>query len=404
MTQQKINNQQVAIVLNDLTDVDANAPTNGQVLAYDATNGSWIPSPGGSSTALPYSQIGVGNDRGVTSSPDFSYFKETGSFAVNSKPPEISAAAISFGATYIIATVGTTDFVPSGAPANVIGTVFQGNGTPGSGTGTVYDISQTHTNAGAQPLPRGSVVIRSGNNTSDYGHSMIYLSSTLPPNTAGSPSSGLSTLTIRGGQDVNVQGGNVSGSFENGGTLRLEAGVSTGYAGSNGNVRISTGGVERIRIESYGAWTVTNSQGQSGYALTSTGTSTAPVWRAPLATFQYAVTPDNVSIIAGVARHSARLPRAFQLLEVRASLVTPQATGSLITIDVKANGSSVLSTLITLDNAETTSTTATTSSVVSGGSSGTTLPDDALITIDVPQIGDGTGTGLKVTLIGNLVN
>jgi hypothetical protein len=67
-----------------------------------------------------------------------------------------------------------------------------------------------------------------------------------------------------------------------------------------------------------------------------------------------------------------------------------------MTIDVNDSGTTILSTKLTIDNTEKTSTTAATARVISD----TALADDAEITIDVDQVGDGTGAGLKVYLIG----
>ena len=84
------------------------------------------------------------------------------------------------------------------------------------------------------------------------------------------------------------------------------------------------------------------------------------------------------------------------LTEVRANLNTAQTSGSGFTVDINENGSSILSTKLTIDNTEKTSTTASTSAVISDSS----LADDAEITIDIDQVGDGTAKGLKLTLIG----
>ena len=84
------------------------------------------------------------------------------------------------------------------------------------------------------------------------------------------------------------------------------------------------------------------------------------------------------------------------LTEVRASLTTAQASGTIFTVDINEGGTSVLSTKLTIDNTELTSTTAATPAVISD----TALADDAEITIDIDQVGDGTATGLKITLIG----
>jgi hypothetical protein len=92
-----------------------------------------------------------------------------------------------------------------------------------------------------------------------------------------------------------------------------------------------------------------------------------------------------------------RMPYSFKLTGVRAS-VTTAPTGASINIDVKEGGVSVLSTVITIDDGEKTSVTAATPPVISD----TSLADDSVITIDIDQVGSIiTGTGLKVTLIGN---
>ena len=93
------------------------------------------------------------------------------------------------------------------------------------------------------------------------------------------------------------------------------------------------------------------------------------------------------------------MPCAMIITDVRASLTTAQASGSIFTVDINESGTSILSTKLTIDNTEKTSVTATTPPVVSD----TALADDAEITIDIDQIGDGTAKGLKVTIIGTRV-
>jgi hypothetical protein len=90
------------------------------------------------------------------------------------------------------------------------------------------------------------------------------------------------------------------------------------------------------------------------------------------------------------------MPYAMTLSEVRSSLTTAQSSGSIFTIDINLNGSSVLGTLLTIDNTEKTSVTATTPATITTSS----LTDDGEITIDIDQIGSGTAAGLKITLIG----
>lgn len=109
-----------------------------------------------------------------------------------------------------------------------------------------------------------------------------------------------------------------------------------------------------------------------------------------------ACTDELTAITAGTAKVTFRMPYAFTLTDIRASLTTAQASGSIFTVDVNESGTTIISTKLTIDNTEKTSTTAATPRVISDGS----LADDAEITVDVDQIGDGTATGLKVVLIG----
>jgi hypothetical protein len=109
-----------------------------------------------------------------------------------------------------------------------------------------------------------------------------------------------------------------------------------------------------------------------------------------------AASDETTALTAGTAKITFRMPRAVTLTSVRASLTTAQASGSIFTVDINEAGTSILSTKLTIDNTEKTSTTAATPPVISD----TALADDAEITIDIDQIGNGTATGLKVALIG----
>lgn len=109
-----------------------------------------------------------------------------------------------------------------------------------------------------------------------------------------------------------------------------------------------------------------------------------------------ACSDETTALTTGAAKVTFRMPRAVTLTAIRASLVTAQTSGSIFTVDVNESGSTILSTKITIDNNEKTSTTAATAPVLSD----TSLADDAEMTIDIDQIGNGTAKGLKVTLIG----
>lgn len=105
---------------------------------------------------------------------------------------------------------------------------------------------------------------------------------------------------------------------------------------------------------------------------------------------------ETTAITAGTAKHTFRMPFAMTVTAIRGSLSTAQTSGSIFTVDVNESGTSIISTKLTIDNTEKTTTTAATPLVISDA----TLADDAEITIDVDQVGDGTAKGLKVTLIG----
>jgi hypothetical protein len=111
---------------------------------------------------------------------------------------------------------------------------------------------------------------------------------------------------------------------------------------------------------------------------------------------QLAASDETTALTTGTAKVTFRMPYAMTLTAVRASLTTAQASGSIFTVDINEGGTSILSTKLTIDNTEKTSTTAATPAVISD----TALADDAEITIDIDQIGNGTATGLKITLIG----
>ena len=132
----------------------------------------------------------------------------------------------------------------------------------------------------------------------------------------------------------------------------------------------------------------------SGGAVTSVnGRSSAVTVLAPII---IACSDETTPLTTGTAKVTFRVPYAFTLTAVRASLTSAQTSGSLVTVDINEGGASILSTKLTIDNNEKTSTTAATAPVISDSS----LADDAEITIDIDQVGNGTATGLKVTLIG----
>lgn len=110
-----------------------------------------------------------------------------------------------------------------------------------------------------------------------------------------------------------------------------------------------------------------------------------------------ACSDETTALTSGTAKCVFRMPHALALTGVRASLTTAQASGSVLTVDINKNGTSILSTKLTIDNTEKTSTTAATAAVISDAS----LPDDAEISVDIDQVGASTAAaGLKIYLIG----
>lgn len=113
---------------------------------------------------------------------------------------------------------------------------------------------------------------------------------------------------------------------------------------------------------------------------------------------QFACSDETTELTTGTAKITLRAPYAMTLTAVRASL-TSYAVGSpgggSITVDINVNGSSILSTKLTIDAGEKTSTTAATPAVISSAS----IADDDEITVDIDSVGNGCA-GLKVALIG----
>ena len=111
--------------------------------------------------------------------------------------------------------------------------------------------------------------------------------------------------------------------------------------------------------------------------------------------FTVAVGDETTAITTGTAKVSFRMPFAFTLTNLRASLVTASSSG-VPTVDVNEAGTTVMATnKLTIDANELTSTTAATAC----GITDSAIADDALITIDIDVAGTGAA-GLKVTFYG----
>lgn len=109
-----------------------------------------------------------------------------------------------------------------------------------------------------------------------------------------------------------------------------------------------------------------------------------------------ACSDEASNLSTGTAKVTFRMPFAFTVTAVRAS-VTTAPTGSTLIVDINESGATILSTKLSIDAGEKTSTTAATAAVISDAA----IADDAEITIDIDQVGSTiAGKGLKVTLLG----
>ena len=113
----------------------------------------------------------------------------------------------------------------------------------------------------------------------------------------------------------------------------------------------------------------------------------------PAQVMGFALSDETTALTTGTAKVTFRAPFAMNLLSIpRASLSTASSSG-LVTVDINEAGSSIFSTLLTIDATETTSTTATNIAVLSD----TFIADDAIVTFDIDAAGTGA-KGLKVFL------
>jgi len=149
--------------------------------------------------------------------------------------------------------------------------------------------------------------------------------------------------------------------------------------------------------------------GTNTYVLQAdSGESTGLKWSDPenlkhAVALEIAASDETTAIDAGTDKVTFRMPYAMTLnagtAGVRGGLTTAGTGGSLLTVDIHQNGTSILSTKLTFDATETETVNAATPVVI-----GTlALTDNAEITIDVDTADSGgVAAGLKIMLIGDL--
>lgn len=108
-----------------------------------------------------------------------------------------------------------------------------------------------------------------------------------------------------------------------------------------------------------------------------------------------AASDEITAIVTATDVMQFRMPYAMTGSSIRASLGSACSTGTF-TLDVLVGAATVFSTLLTIDATEKTSVSAAIPAVLSV----TAWPDDSAVSISVTGQGDGTATGLKITMIG----
>lgn len=105
-----------------------------------------------------------------------------------------------------------------------------------------------------------------------------------------------------------------------------------------------------------------------------------------------AVSDEVTPLTTGAAKITFRAPYAGTLVAVQACLTTASSSG-VVTFDVNKNGTTVLSTKLTVDASETTSASAAEAAVISVAA----IAADDVLTVDIDTAGTGA-TGAKILL------
>ncbi len=120
----------------------------------------------------------------------------------------------------------------------------------------------------------------------------------------------------------------------------------------------------------------------------------------PLESIEFDVSRDeSTTLTTGTNKYVSRVPYAFEVRDVRASLSTVSSSGA-VTIDVNKNGTTIFSTTLTIDANEKTSTSAAAAHALT--TTVVVFDDDDEISIDIDGAGTGA-TGLKVRIIGQRI-
>jgi len=136
--------------------------------------------------------------------------------------------------------------------------------------------------------------------------------------------------------------------------------------------------------------------GTAGKFLTTQGASSAPTWSSPTLSFIVSLTAEAGDATVADNLAQIRMPFAFEITGVSAFANTAP-TGAGLTFDITEAGSTILSTLLTIDATEKSSATAATPAVISDS----TMASDAIIGFNCDVIGSTlAGAGIKIIIKG----
>jgi hypothetical protein len=123
---------------------------------------------------------------------------------------------------------------------------------------------------------------------------------------------------------------------------------------------------ERLEIKANGAYEINGSAGTAGQLLKSQGSGAAATWYTLEEVQTVAVAQQVDEITTGTGKFTYTWPHAnCTITRVVVSMKTAQTSGSIVTFNVRKNGSTIFSTKPTIDNNEKTTATAATASVLS---------------------------------------
>jgi len=416
--------------LNDISDVDVSGALDGQSLTYDASTSTWKAE---AFSIASLNDVGDVNVAGVTGNQILYFDSGTSTW---------KAQAFSTQETYSSASDLTADL--NSVYAALTGATFAGDvaannfkvanaGNIGSvGDPDAMSIAATGDVTLTQDLSVLGSLDVSGTLTTNI-FSVTTLSATnISANTAtiftlGAAFGTMSTLTVSGSatvdslkvinagtigsvsdpdamaisatgdvsltQDLDVAGNlDVSNiTINDGGTIGSVSDIDAITISATGDVAFS----QDVTIKDGG--TIGSASDPDAITISSAGLVTFSAGtKGVTESFIIACSDETTDLTTGTAKATFRMPYAFTVQEVRAS-VTTAPVGSTIIVDINEGGTTILSTKLSIDASEKTSTTAATPPVISDSA----LADDAEITIDIDQVGSSTaGAGLKVALIG----